>query len=67
MTPSLEGSPTKTKEAPSPHEVRLAPLYTNPVLQYLREFEQINSFSHEIIIKSVVFLSYNFPKSNIPS
>ena len=26
MTPSLEGWPTKAKEAPSPHEVRLAPL-----------------------------------------
>ena len=31
MTPSLEGWPTKTKEAPSPHEVRLTPLDTNPV------------------------------------
>ena len=31
MTPSLEGSPTKAKEAPSHHEVRLAPLDTNPV------------------------------------
>ena len=35
MTPSLEGWPTKTKEAPSPHEVRLAPLDTNPVFQSL--------------------------------
>ena len=26
MTPSLEGWPTKAKEAPSPHEVRLASL-----------------------------------------
>ena len=25
--------PTKTKEAPSPHEVRLTPLDTNPVFQ----------------------------------
>ena len=33
MTPSLEGWPTKAKEAPSPHEVRLAPLDTNPVFQ----------------------------------
>ena len=30
MTPSLEGWATKAKEAPSPHEVRLAPLDTNP-------------------------------------
>ena len=33
MTPSLEGLPTKAKGAPSPHEVRLAPLDTNPVFQ----------------------------------
>ena len=30
MIPSLEGWSTKDKEAPSPHEVRLAPLDTNP-------------------------------------
>ena len=35
MTPSLEGWPTNAKEAPSPHEVRLAPLDTNPVFQSL--------------------------------
>ena len=32
MIPSLEGWPTKAKEAPSPHDVRLTPLDTNPVL-----------------------------------
>ena len=37
MTPSLEGWPTKAKEAPSPHEVRLAPLDTNPVFHSLRD------------------------------
>ena len=37
MTPSLEGWPTKAKEAPSPHEVRLAPLDTNPVFQSLSD------------------------------
>ena len=31
MAPTLEGWPTKAKEAPSRHEVRLAPLDTNPV------------------------------------
>ena len=31
MTPSLKGWPTEAKEAPSPHEVRLTPLDTNPV------------------------------------
>ena len=35
MTPSPEGWPTKTKAAPSPHEVRLAPL-DNPVFQCVR-------------------------------
>ena len=35
MTPLLEGLPTKAKEAPSPHEVKLAPLDTNPVFQSL--------------------------------
>ena len=37
MTPSLEGWPTKAKDAPSPHEVSLAPLDINPVFQYLGE------------------------------
>ena len=27
VTPSLEGSPTKAKEVPSPHEVRVAPVF----------------------------------------
>ena len=35
MIPSLEGRPTKVKEAPSPHEVRLTLLDTNPIFQYL--------------------------------
>ena len=35
MTSSLEVWPTKVKEAPSPHEVRLTPLATNPVFQCL--------------------------------
>ena len=35
MIPSLEGWPTNAKETPSPHEVRLAPLDTNPVFQSL--------------------------------
>ena len=33
MTPSLEGLQTKAKEAPSPHEVRVTPLDTNPLFQ----------------------------------
>ena len=35
MTPPLEGLPTKAKEAPSPHEVKLVPLDTNPVFHSL--------------------------------
>ena len=35
MTLSLEGWPTKAKEAPSPHEVRMSLLDTNPVFQSL--------------------------------
>ena len=35
MIPPLEGWPTKAKEAPSPHDVRMAPLDTNPVFQTL--------------------------------
>ena len=37
MIPSLERWPSKAKEAPSPHEVRLTPLDTNPVFLCLRE------------------------------
>ena len=36
VIPSLEGWPTKAKEAP-PHEVRLALLDNNPVFQCLGE------------------------------
>ena len=35
VIPSLEGWPTKAKEAPSPHEVRMSPLDTNLVFQSL--------------------------------
>ena len=43
MIPSLKGWPTKAKEAPSPHEVTLAPLDTNPVFQNLggRKYQTI--------------------------
>ena len=37
MTPSLDGWPIKVKETPSPHEIRLTPLDTNPVFQCLGE------------------------------
>ena len=35
VIPSLEGWPPNAKEAPSAHEVRLTPLETNPIFQYL--------------------------------
>ena len=40
MIPSLEGWPTKTKEAPL-HEVRLTLLATNPVFQCLGELTNV--------------------------
>ena len=39
MTPALEGWPTKAKEAPSRHEVRLDALDTNPAFQSFGEKE----------------------------
>ena len=45
MTPSLEGWPTKAKEAPSPHEIRLALLDTNPVFQSLGETKLYSSIA----------------------
>ena len=35
VIPSLEGWPTKAKETPSPHDIRLTPMDTNPVFQCL--------------------------------
>ena len=43
-TPSLEGLPTKIKEDPSPHELRLSPVGHQP------------SFSWSIIIKLLLLL-----------
>ena len=37
MTPSLEGWPTKAKVAPSPHQVRVTLLDTNPGFQCVGE------------------------------
>ena len=39
VIPSIEGWPTKAKEAPSPHTVRLTPLDSNPVFQCLSGLE----------------------------
>ena len=48
MIPSLEGWPTKAKEAPSPHEVRLTPLDTNPEFQCLRANINLTDLSVKI-------------------
>ena len=50
MTPTLQGSTTKAKEAPSPHEVRMAVLETNPVFQCLGE---------NLVLISVLLLTYH--------
>ena len=70
MTPSRKRWPTKAKEAPSPHEVRLVLLDTNPVFQSPREYRiepsgNSNSSFHvgAIVFKFIVIIlfSYIFP------
>ena len=66
MTPSLEGLPTKAKEAPSPHEVRLALLDTNPVLQCLGEVHHVIKEKHGggmMMLITKLVKSFNFGKS----
>ena len=41
MISSLEGWPTKAKEAPPPHEVSLNLLVTNPVFQSIGEEQKL--------------------------
>ena len=76
MTLSLEGFSTKAKEAPSPHEVRLALLDTNPVFQCLWEKIRVhqmsvhqNYFHRQVCTNiygtfNIIFL-YNFIQSAI--
>ena len=69
MTPSLERWPTKAKEAPSPHVVRLAPLDTNPVFQSnpdnkLLKIPQrycLQNFREEVV-RGLAELEYGIPK-----
>ena len=49
MAPSHEGSPTKAKEAPSPHEVRLTLLDIIPVFQCLREKLMIRKDTQNVL------------------
>ena len=50
VTPSLEGCPTKAKETPSPHEVRLTLMDSNPVFQCLRDKYTYKVQFHDISI-----------------
>ena len=52
MIPSLEGWPTKAKEAPSSHEVRMSPLDTNPVFQSLTLISYLYQPSDNIAVWS---------------
>ena len=60
MTPSLEGSTTKAKETPSHHDIRLAPLDTNPVFarecsiseEIATEYEQEQEREHLELAKN---------------
>ena len=54
MIPAIEWCLTKAKEAPSPRELRLTPLDTNPVSQCLGEKSEIWSDKFKIW-----FLSYD--------
>ena len=55
MIPQQEGWPTKAKEAPSPHEVGLTPLDTNPVFQCLQVLRCVTS----VFITLVFYINFN--------
>ena len=64
MIPSLEGLPTKAKEAPSPNKVRLAPLDTNPVFHSLGdEFLSCILFAKLSILSISFFFLFTFFRS----
>ena len=66
MIPSLEGWPTKAKEAPSPHEVRMSPLDTNPVFQSLG-VETLSKTRHERYIPNSsisILVTFRFSTSS---
>ena len=54
MKQSLKGWLTKAKEAPSPHEVRLTPLETNPVFQFFGNKQIFEKFA--LFIMCNIFL-----------
>ena len=56
MTTSLEGWLTKAKEAPSPHEVKLALPDSNQVFQILRVFLlYFNDFPDDVICNIAIY------------
>ena len=48
VTLLLEGWPTKPKQAPSPHKVRLVRRDTNPVFQSLDNIDSVLTFLHDM-------------------
>ena len=63
MIPSLEGWPTKAKEAPFPHEVRLAPLDTNPVFHSRGSKRLGSEYASEL--STSIFSNYNDRSTNV--
>ena len=56
---SLEGWPIKAKETPSPHEVRLTLVDTNPVFQSLRSLKSnLNMRTFVTFKKDSLYASY---------
>ena len=56
MTPSLDGWPTKTKEVPSPHDVRLNPLDMNSVFKCLGVKEDnllLLKYTTNLVLKNI--------------
>ena len=57
LRPSVEGWPSKAKEATSTHEVKLTPLETNPLFQCLGEkYVQKNLSMYLNIYKKIYIL-----------
>ena len=65
MIPLLEGWPTKAKEAPSPHEVWLTPLDTNPLFQCLDYNNDIDPLNDNLDNNNHVIDNDNDPPSFI--
>ena len=62
-TPSLEGLPAKSKEDPSPHEMRLSPLDINPVFPGLGYYYYYYHYYHHYYY--FIFLTNNEQFCNV--